>query len=197
MTRIRTDRHRRVGPRLDHPPRPRSRGRPARKITFGELAYWLVAKRRPVPVSASCSKPPCRSAPTHGFTPTAISARLTLLSAPESIQGALAAGLLGGGSRFSASPRTQPNFLHAAISRARLDPDRRARVGLRSPARSWRGAGRGPLRPRARSPVHKHGDPRTPDVPARPLQRRVWAPPRAVSQPSAVPTPQCSARLCR
>ena len=51
----------------------------------------------------------------HGFTPTAIAARLTLLSAPESVQGALAAGLLGGGSRFLGVTENAARFLHDAI----------------------------------------------------------------------------------
>ena len=48
----------------------------------------------------------------HGFTPTAIAARLTYLSAPDSLQGALAAGLLGGGSRFLGVTEDCGRFLH-------------------------------------------------------------------------------------
>ena len=54
----------------------------------------------------------------HGFTPTAIVTRLTYLSAPDSVQGALAAGLLGGGSRFLGVTEDCGRFLHEQLTAA-------------------------------------------------------------------------------
>ena len=51
----------------------------------------------------------------HGFTPTAIAARVTYLSAPDSLQGALAAGLLGGGSRFLGVTEDCGSYLHQVL----------------------------------------------------------------------------------
>lgn len=69
-------------------------------VGFGELAFWLATQRRPTPGQTRLFEAVLAALADHGFTPTAIATRLTYLSAPDSIQGALAAGLLGGGSRF-------------------------------------------------------------------------------------------------
>jgi len=55
------------------------------------------------------------SATDHGLTPSALSARLTLHGAPESMQGALAAGLLGAGSRFLGVIEYSARFLRDAL----------------------------------------------------------------------------------
>ena len=93
------------------------------KVTFGELAFWLIAKRRPTAPQRNMFEAVLVALADHGFTPTAISARVTLLSAPESIQGALAAGLLGGGDRFPGDrergplPEHRPRGMRAASPR--------------------------------------------------------------------------------
>lgn len=69
-------------------------------VGFGELAFSLAARRRPTPGETRLFEAVLAGLADHGFTPTAIAARLTYLSAPESVQGALAAGVLGAGSRF-------------------------------------------------------------------------------------------------
>ena len=112
------------------------------KITFGELAYWLIAKRRPSAGQRAMFEAVLVALADHGFTPTAISARLTLLSAPESIQGALAAGLLGGGSRFLGVTEDAANFLHAAIADLDEIPTDERRVGCGRRRGSWRRRGR-------------------------------------------------------
>ena len=70
------------------------------KVSFGELAFWLAALRRPTAGELRVFESVLVALADHGFTPSAIAARLTLLGAPESVQGAMAAGLLGGGSRY-------------------------------------------------------------------------------------------------
>src|SRR4051794_39236793 len=87
------------------------------KVGFGELAFWLVAMRRPSPGKVRVFESVLVALADHGFTPTAIAARLTYLSAPDSLQGALASGLLGGGSRFLGVTEDAGKFLAGAIAR--------------------------------------------------------------------------------
>lgn len=86
------------------------------KVGFGELAYWLATQRRPTPGQTRVFEAVLAALADHGFTPTAIVTRLTYLSAPDSIQGALAAGLLGGGSRFLGVTEDTGLFLHETLT---------------------------------------------------------------------------------
>jgi citrate synthase len=132
------------------------------RIGFGELAYWLLTNRRPTTGQQAMFDAVLVALADHGFTPTAIAARLTYLSAPDSIQGAVAAGLLGGGSRFLGVTEDCANFLHAVIEQtAALPGDELGWDALASEAVSAQRA-RGLLVPGLGHPVHKHGDPRTP-----------------------------------
>ncbi len=132
------------------------------QVGFGELAFWLVAMRRPTPGEVRVFESVLVALADHGFTPTAIAARLTYLSAPDSLQGALAAGLLGGGSRFLGVTEDCGQFLHAVIDDLDDRPTDDAgwdAVALEA-VRRTKEAGR--FVPGLGHPVHKQGDPRTP-----------------------------------
>ena len=132
------------------------------KVGFGELAFWLVAMRRPTPGEVRVFESVLVALADHGFTPTAIAARLTYLSAPDSLQGALAAGLLGGGSRFLGVTEDCGAFLHAVVDDLEELPADDAgwdAVALDA-VRRVRESGR--YVPGLGHPVHKDGDPRTP-----------------------------------
>src|SRR5262249_12412515 len=85
------------------------------KVGFGELAFWLVALRRPSAGELRLFEAVLVALAEHGLTPSAIATRLTLTGAPESVQGAMAAGLLGGGSRFLGVTEDAGRFLTSAL----------------------------------------------------------------------------------
>jgi citrate synthase len=133
------------------------------QVGFGELAFWLVSGRRPDAGEVRVFETVLVALADHGFTPTAIAARLTFLSAPESLQGALAAGLLGGGSRFLGVTEDTGRFLADVLATSgqplpatEQDWDALARKALA--ARS------GKRVPGLGHPVHKEQDPRTPVI---------------------------------
>jgi citrate synthase len=133
------------------------------KVGFGELAFWLLAARRPTPGESRVFESVLVALADHGFTPTAIAARVTYLSAPDSLQGALAAGLLGGGSRFLGVTEDAGIYLHRALSEVDGPlPDDDAgwdalALGLVERARAEKR-----FIPGLGHPVHKVRDPRTP-----------------------------------
>jgi citrate synthase len=133
------------------------------KVGFGELAFWLVALRRPSPSETRVFEAVLVALADHGFTPTAIAARLTYLSAPDSLQGALAAGLLGGGSRFLGVTEDCGRYLHEVLERhdGALPTDDAGWDALALAAvRQTRAEKR--FVPGLGHPVHKVRDPRTP-----------------------------------
>ena len=93
----------------------------------------------------------------HGMTPSAIAARLTYFGAPESLQGAVAAGLLGMGDRFGGSAEDAARMLQAALEQAGPDSDLKAlasRIVSDHNEKKQPVAGLG-------HPIHKPVDPRT------------------------------------
>lgn len=136
------------------------------KAGFGELAFWMVAQRRPSEGEVRLFEAVLVSLADHGFTPTAIAARLTYYSAPDSLQGAVAAGLLGGGSRFLGVTEDTAVFLTGLVSALPTDTtswtdgdwDREALAAVK--ARKDAGS----FVPGLGHPVHKTGDPRVPVI---------------------------------
>lgn len=97
----------------------------------------------------------------HGLTPSALATRLTLHGAPESLQGAVAAGLLGAGSRFLGTVEVSARFMKEAASEfeGQLEPtDDQLRELAQASVAKARTARR--KIPGFGHPIHVHGDPR-------------------------------------
>jgi citrate synthase len=120
------------------------------KVSFTELAFLLVQRRMPSPEETRVLDTVLVSLADHGLTPTVLAARLTHTGAPESLQGAVAAGLLGAGSVFLGVVEDTVRFLDAIGEDVEGAVAREVEAGRRIP-----GLGH---------PVHKAEDPRTPRI---------------------------------
>lgn len=131
------------------------------KFDFVDMICWLVMARLPEPREKDMLNMFLVTGADHGLTPSAISARLTYLGAPESLQGAVAAGLLGAGDNFLGTVQNAAD----AFTRFAQDLDDEAdgptvEAAARRLIESYRSARR-PI-PGVGHPIHIDGDPRIP-----------------------------------
>ena len=132
------------------------------RLGLTELAFLLVTRREPSAGERRILDAVLVSLADHGLTPSALAARLTYTGAPEAVQGAVAAGLLGAGSVFLGPAGDTAQFLADALQEhgeQRIDDASLRRIAeLAVDARRRNGA----LVPGLGHPVHRVEDPRVP-----------------------------------
>lgn len=127
------------------------------RISFTDYFHLLVTGRRPDAAATAVLNATLVAIAEHGFVPSVQAARMTLAAAPDAMQGAVAAGLLGCGSVILGASETAGRLFseikdHAADRN--LDRDAAALEVLKR----YRAEGK-PI-PGYGHPLHKERDPR-------------------------------------
>lgn len=131
------------------------------KLDFVEMLYLVAYNEIPKSELKSMLNAVLVTACDHGLTPSALSARLTYLGAPEALQGAVAAGLLGAGNTFLG---TVQNVCDTLKQEARELEDDISDDDLQAHAEAVIKRFRAEKRqiPGVGHPIHVDGDPRIP-----------------------------------
>lgn len=126
------------------------------KIDFGDMSFLMLMGRLPTKAESHMFNAMLVTSVEHGIVPSAIATRMTWAGAPESLQGAVAAGLLGLGTVFNGTTEGAAKMLKTAL------PDPAANTSLAEIAdrvvRERKAAGR--AIPGIGHPIHKPVDPR-------------------------------------
>jgi citrate synthase len=125
------------------------------RISLTDYMFFLIMGRMPTDAQRAVVESALVTLAEHGLTPSVIAARLTYMGAPESLQGAVAAGILGVGDQFVGTvEQVAPLLLEIA------DHPEGAQVAAAAIVERVRKAGK--LVPGFGQPHHKPDDPRSP-----------------------------------
>ena len=139
------------------------------RLTFTEYFYLLMTGREPTPEQRYFLDLLLVSIAEHGLVPTAVTARMTYDAAPDSLQGAVAAGILGAGSVVLGTAELCGKALTEAAARIAdgTDPTKAA-AAIAAEINA-----RGDKMPGFGHPLHKPVDPRAERILALAEERRV------------------------
>ncbi len=124
-------------------------------VTFTDHAWLLVAGQLPSAAQRRMLDATLVAIAEHGLVPSVAASRMTLAAAPEALQGAVAAGILGCGSVILGSADAAGRLFTAILARAATEPLEAAARGVLTEMR----AARQPV-PGYGHPLHKRADPR-------------------------------------
>ncbi len=126
-------------------------------VGFSAFYFILVAGRRPNDAEQKLLDAALIAIAEHGITPSVAAARMTLAAAPEALQGAVAAGILGCGSKVLGTASEAAQLLEGGVAAVdgdggRLQEQARSEVArIRSERKLLPGFGH---------PLHRPADPR-------------------------------------
>jgi citrate synthase len=102
------------------------------KVTFSEMILLQLTEAKPSRKQVTLLDAVLVTIMEHGLVPSALVTRLTHYGAPESVQGAIAAGLLGVGDRFAGTASECAELLEPIADASRLKRAALARAAVSS-----------------------------------------------------------------